>query len=259
MSGFRDWLAEYTPFMESKNSINEHYEIRDIPLDEITGNPYQPRTHINEEPLQELVQSIDQYGVINPIQVTPTSDSPGGAQYQLIAGERRVRACRELGRESIPAVIRELSDEEIIEVSFLENLQREDMNPVDKATMYSRLRNEFKNISLQELSDLIGKSEEEIKKYEWILELPSLVQQAISKELIGLDTARKLRSLEPDQQKKFISFLVEEEPDDELIEEKIESLKKSSSESDSENDPNEDESSMESDIGIPKEIQERNL
>lgn len=251
MGIFTDWLSGYF----DSNGVAEDYELKKIELDEITGNPYQPRKDIDEERLQELADSISQYGVITPIQVTRT----GEGKYQLIAGERRVRASRMLGREEIPALIRDFDEAEIIEVSFLENLQREPMNPVEIATMYERLRSEFKNMSLEELGDLIGKSPAEIKEYEWILDLSSVVQQAISRKLIPLETAKTLSDLGTEQQKEFISFVVEESPDEELIEEKINDLK-DQTEADGQaavqHEEIEDES-LEEQLGIPGELQER--
>ncbi|MFB6346086.1 MAG: ParB/RepB/Spo0J family partition protein [bacterium] len=250
------WLSKLNPF-SSENSIHSEYELKEIPLEDVVGNPYQPRSHIDEDSLQELATSIREYGVITPIQVTETENDT----YQLIAGERRVRASRIIGLETIPALIRDYNEDEIIEVSFLENLQREPMNAVDKATMYERLRSEFKNLSLEELGELIGKSPEEIKEFEWILDLSSVVQQALSRNIIDREIARSIKDLSKKKQHSFVSFLVQEEPSPSDIEEKISQLKEKSEEDVQETatqDDGEDlEDTFDEDLSIPGELQER--
>lgn len=251
MGLFMNWFSNFF----SSNSVTEDYSLKKIKLENITGNPYQPRQEIDEERLEELADSIEQYGVITPIQVTKIDDN----QYQLISGERRVRASRQLNREEIPALIRDFDDEEIIEVSFLENLQREPMDPVEIATMYERLQSEFKNLTLEELGELIGKPPEEIQEYDWILDLSSVVQQAISRDLVDLDTAKKLMELDTERQKKFISFVVEENPDEQLIQEKIEDLKDRGDGEEAGSDEETSDENIEAELGIPGELQEREL
>lgn len=178
----------------------------------------------------------------------------------MIAGERRVRASRKIGLDKIPALIRDFNEEEIIEVSFLENLQREPMNAVDKATMYERLRSEFKNLTLEELGELIGKSPEEIREHEWILELSSVVQQALARKIIDKKIAKSLKDLSKPKQHNFISFLVQEEPGPGEIDEKIEELKNQTQAETEETDTDEDsslEETFEDDLDIPGELQER--
>lgn len=252
---FSDWMKKLLPFDEG-NSVHGEYELREIPLDEIVSNPYQPRSHIDEESLEELAKSIREYGVITPIQVTETDKG----QYQLIAGERRVRASRKIGLEKIPALIKDFNEEEIIEVSFLENLQREPMNAVDKASMYQRLRSEFKNLTLEELGELIGKSPDEIKEHEWILKLSSVVQQALARQIIDKKIAKSIKDLSKQKQHNFISFLVQEEPGPSEIDEKIEELKAQTEEETRQTDTDEDatlEETFEDDLDIPGELQER--
>lgn len=195
--------------------------VREIPLDKVVANPYQPRSHIDEDKLDELAVSIKEHGVITPIQVQPGSDGT----YQLIAGERRVRACRKLGRESIPALLRNMSPEQLREVSFLENLQRESMNPVDRARAYRRLRREFRHLDYEELGNRVGKSPEEIKRYEWILDLSTVAQEALAREIITLDTARELLHLAPTDQKRLIQFVAEQDPDRDEVRTRIRELR----------------------------------
>lgn len=252
MGSFTDWIKG----LFQADSVHAEYELREIPLDDVLGNPYQPRSHIDEESLDELATSIREYGVITPIQVTEAENG----QYQLIAGERRVRASRKIGLETIPALIRDFDDEEIIEVSFLENLQREPMNAVDKASMYERLRSEFKNLTLEELGELIGKSPGEIKEHEWILQLSSVVQQALARNIIDKKIAKSIKDLSKQKQHNLISFLVQEEPGPQEIDEKIQQLKSKSEGASTDHDITEEselDDAFEDDLGIPGELQER--
>lgn len=253
MSWLSSLLRAFNPFSSGGLSDSE-YDLRQIPLNKIVSNPYQPRSHIDEDKLEDLARSIREYGVITPIQVTEINEDEG--QYQLVAGERRVRACRSIGLKTIPALVRDFTEEEMIEVSFLENLQREPMSQVDKATMYSRLRSEFQNLSVEQLSDLIGQSAEEIQKHEWILDLPTVTKQALARGLIDESLARELDDFEVHDQKQFISFLVHEDPGEEEIQRRLSSLR-TTGESADPGDRHGAPSPPDSGDGIPGEIQER--
>ncbi|MFB6355195.1 MAG: ParB/RepB/Spo0J family partition protein [bacterium] len=245
------------------------YELRMIDLDDVVGNPYQPRSSIDEDKLEELAKSIEEYGVITPIQVMPVEND----QYQLVAGERRVRASRSIDKDKIPALIRYYSQDEMFEVSFLDNLHREPMSNVDKAIMYQRLRTEFKNMSVEELGDLIGKSPHEITKREWILDLPPVTKRALNRKIVGEDIAREIKDFPVEEQRKIISFVANKEPTDDEIHEKINEFRTDESDSkqisnddgsasDSESQPelrstSDEDEETEDDLGIPSELQDR--
>lgn len=197
----------------SEPAPEEGGEVRKIPLDKIAGNPHQPRSRIDEDKLEQLATSIENYGVLSPIQVTRTDSGT----YQLIDGERRVRACQQLDRETIPALIRDLESEAIREIGFLENLHHKRLDPVDEAKMYQRLRNEFKNLSLEELGDLIGKPPDKIKKREWILQLSPLLQKALTQNILDLETAQALKDRPIDDQRAFLRFIKENDPGEDQI------------------------------------------
>lgn len=257
---FLERLKQAWSILMGSNRVKQDYKLEIVPLDNIIGNPYQPRSEIDEDKLEELAQSIKEYGVITPIQVMPIE----GDQYQLVAGERRVRASRSIGLEEIPALIRNFSEEEMFEVSFLDNLHREPMSSVDKAIMYDRLQTEFKNLSVDELGELIGKSTEEITKREWILDLPSITKRALNRDIIDTETARTLNPLAEEQQRKIITHIANEDPSpaeiDQLIEEHTEEGAGGSDlepTDDSADDESDDQQSIEEDLDIPTELQDR--
>lgn len=164
--------------------------IHKIPISKILSNPYQPRRNFDEGSLQELSRSIKQYGVVQPIIVRETKEG-----YELVAGERRLRACKMLGVETMPAIVRNYSDLEMLEIAFLENLQREDLNALEEAETYDRLTKEFKRLSLEELSQKIGKSYDTIKQKLSFLEMPMLLKKAVSKGIITEEQAKEIRKL----------------------------------------------------------------
>lgn len=174
------------------SSSTEEYRIREIKLDNITANPFQPRSTIKQEELNQLASSIEEYGVIIPIMVTPIKNG----LFQLIAGERRVRAARSVGLETIPALVREYTDEELVEISFLENLQREPIDDVDQAKTYKRLRKEKQHLTAEQISEKLGIPAEEVLGKDWILELPPITQEALNREIINVKHAELLQEID---------------------------------------------------------------
>ncbi|MFH1022404.1 MAG: ParB/RepB/Spo0J family partition protein [Planctomycetota bacterium] len=168
--------------------------IHRIPVDRIHQNPYQPRKVFVDEELEELQGSIREYGVIVPIIVRAIESG-----YELVCGERRLRASRLLGLPTIPAIIRKLSTPEILEVAFLENLQRVDFNPVEEAETYERLRQEFSRLTREELGHKIGKSPDRITERLWILELAPVLRQALLTRMITEDHARLLKAIRDEE------------------------------------------------------------
>jgi ParB family chromosome partitioning protein len=157
-----------------------------IPVDMIDPNPYQPRGQINEEELAELAQSIATHGVLQPIVVRPLN-----GRYQLIAGERRWQAARRTGLMTIPAVVKNCTDREMLEFALIENIQREDINAIDAARAYARLAQEF-DLTQEELSQRVGKSRSAVANTMRLLELPEEVQGSIIEGRISEGHGRAL-------------------------------------------------------------------
>ncbi|MEW6510554.1 MAG: ParB/RepB/Spo0J family partition protein [Bacteroidota bacterium] len=165
--------------------------IATLPLDRIDQNPYQPRHDFDPETLDELKRSIQEKGIIQPITVRR-----GGDRYQLISGERRVRAAREAGMSQIPAyIIRVSSDEEMLELALIENLQREHLNPIEIAISYKRLIDECR-YTQEEVSQKIGKDRTTITNFLRLLKLPEPIQSSVRKGEISSGHARALVAID---------------------------------------------------------------
>ncbi len=172
-------------------SASHEGDIQQIAIDAITTNPYQPRHDIEAEGLEELAQSIRQHGVIQPVIVT--RDTLTG-QYALIAGERRLRAARLAGLDSLPAIVRLASEQQRLELALIENVQREDLGPLESAEAYQRLADEF-GLSHEEIAQRVGKSRVSVTNTLRLLKLPESVHQALSGGLISEGHARALLQL----------------------------------------------------------------
>lgn len=168
-------------------------DLRNIKIDEIAADPDQPRRHFDESALNELAESVREHGIVQPIVVT--LGKKGG--YTIVAGERRYRAAKLAGLEKVPALVRTLSDQHRLELSLIENLQRKDLNVLETATAYLKLRDQF-NLTLDEIGKRVGgKSVSTISNTLRLLRLPDSVKQALregqlregqARPLIGLDT-----------------------------------------------------------------------
>lgn len=169
-------------------------EIVDLNLDELRPNPYQPRKTFNDEALAELSDSIREYGVFQPIIVKRSIKG-----FEIIAGERRVRASRLAGLTTIPAIIRDFTDEEMLEISLLENLQRENLNAIEEAIAYRSMLEKL-GLTQDELSKKVGKSRSHVTNILGLLRLPTEVQTMIADNKISMGHARALSKLESDEQ-----------------------------------------------------------
>ena len=145
----------------------------EVPLNRVVPNPYQPRRHMDDAGLEELAASIREHGVLQPVLVTETLDG-----YQLIAGERRVRASRLAGLERIPALVRQLADRDQLEVALVENVQRSDLDPIDEATAYRQLIDEF-GLTQERVAERVGKARATVANTLRLLDLHPDVQAAI--------------------------------------------------------------------------------
>ncbi|HEX4085739.1 MAG TPA: ParB/RepB/Spo0J family partition protein [Chthoniobacteraceae bacterium] len=166
-----------------------------IKLSDIIPTPLQPRTEFRGEKLKELIDSIREHGIIQPLIVRQRLD-----QYELIAGERRWRAAREVGLEDAPVIIRAASDQEVLELALIENLQREDLNPIEEALAFSRLAKEF-GLRQEDIAQKVGKSRAAVANCMRLLELHSEVQSWLAQDRISVGHAKVLLSLKtPDEQ-----------------------------------------------------------
>ena len=168
-------------------------QLRQLPIADIIPDPDQPRRFFDEEALRELADSVSRHGVVQPIVVTPH-----GAQFMIVAGERRWRAAQLAGLVEIPSIIRSLSDQHRLEVSLIENLQRRDLNPLETATAYMKLRDQF-NMTLEQIGQHVGgKSVSAISNTLRLLKLPSVVRTALFENKISEGQARTLVGLPDD-------------------------------------------------------------
>ena len=161
--------------------------LREIPLAEIQANPYQPRTQFTEEALSSLVDSIRSVGVLQPVLVRPGSD--GG--YELIAGERRCRAARRVGLQTIPALVQDVSDVTSLEQALIENIQREGLNPLDEAAAYQQLIEDF-SLTHEDVARRVGRSRASVTNALRLFQLPPTVQRLVREERISAGHARAL-------------------------------------------------------------------
>lgn len=164
--------------------------IVEIDIEDISPSPYQPRSSMDEDSLEDLKQSISQQGVLQPIIVRKKA-----GHYEVVAGERRLRAAKMAGLRTIPAVIRQVSDAEALEIALVENLQREDLNPIDEARGYRQLLERF-DLTQEQLAKKIGKDRSTIANILRLLQLPPIVKDALEKGEITVGHARALLGLE---------------------------------------------------------------
>ncbi len=163
----------------------------DISVDSIDGNPFQPRTHFDEQALEELASSIRKLGIVQPLTVRET----GNGRYQLIAGERRLRAARLAGLSTVPAYIRTADDQAMLELALVENIQREDLDAVEVAISFQRLIEEC-TLTQEQLSDRVGKQRSTISNYLRLLRLPAEIQLGIKNKHLMMGHARTLVNIE---------------------------------------------------------------
>lgn len=162
-----------------------------IPLDEIEVNPFQPRTDFDPTALNDLAESLKVHGLIQPITVRRLTDR----QYQLISGERRLRASKMAGLKEVPAYIRLANDQEMIEMALVENIQRSDLNAIEVAITYQRLIDEC-SLTHENLSERVGKARETVTNYLRLLKLPVDIQQGLKQGLISMGHARAIIALD---------------------------------------------------------------
>ncbi len=188
--------TEGSEYVEPQQRVNI---VLEVPVDNIRPNPHQPRTEFNEERLQELSDSIKAHGLIQPITVRYI----GEKRFELISGERRLRASKLAGIEEIPAYIREVNDEDIISFALIENIQREDLNPIEVAMGYQRLIEEADYTQAQ-VAERVGKNRTTITNMLRLLNLPAFIQAGLRDEKISMGHARALLPVEDEEDQKEI-------------------------------------------------------
>lgn len=186
------------------SNIKDRSYVMEIDVDQLTPNLYQPRQDFDQEKLDELKESIKAHGIIQPIIVR---ESPQG--YEIVAGERRFKAARELGIKKIPVIIKQFNNLKTFEVSLVENLQRDDLNPIEQAFAFKRLVDEF-SLTHQELAEITGKSRTFISNTIRLLNLDEWVRERVASGKISFGHAKVLLSLDDKQmQQKFGQKIIE--------------------------------------------------
>jgi len=185
--------------------------LNELPIEEIGPGPFQPRKKINEQQLKELSSSIEAQGVLQPIVVRKRAvqDSQTGVRYEIIAGERRWRAAQLANLESIPAVIKTISDSDAVAVALIENIQRENLNPLEEANAFNRLIIEYE-MTHQEVANAVGRARASISNILRLLDLPGGVQELLNNAKINMGHARALLSIQDQLMQLEVANLVAE-------------------------------------------------
>ncbi|MDQ0113169.1 ParB/RepB/Spo0J family partition protein [Paenibacillus harenae] len=200
-------------------SVNDDDKVIDVALNQLRPNPYQPRKTFDEDSIRELAESIKQHGVIQPIIVRTVLKG-----YEIIAGERRFRASQLCGNTTVPAVVRSFSDQQVMEIALIENLQREDLNAIETAIAYQALMDKFK-LTQEELSMKVGKSRSHIANFVRLLSLPAEIKDNVSRGTISMGHARALVGIKDEViQREFADRIVKQEWTVRELEEAIQKL-----------------------------------
>lgn len=162
-----------------------------IPIEKISPNPYQPRTTFHEESIEELARSVREHGIVQPLVVTRAGD-----RYRLIAGERRYRAAQRAGLRTVPAIVKEMIHEgDALQIALIENIQREDLNPIEEAGAYHQLHEEF-GLTQEEISQRVGKERSTVANFLRLLKLPEAVKKFLASGQLSMGHARALLALD---------------------------------------------------------------
>lgn len=191
---FNSEQLDFAAFEQEIVSTTPDADIKMIPIDEIRSNPYQPRIHFDETALQELADSIKEHGVFEPIIVKKSIKG-----YELVAGERRTKASKLAGLDSIPAIVKDFDDQAMMEIALLENIQRENLSPIEEAQAYKNFMIKMQ-MTQDEIAKRFGKSRSHITNLLGLLSLPQDVQNDVINGNISMSHARVLSKLENDEQ-----------------------------------------------------------
>lgn len=196
--------------------------VHEAEISELRANPYQPRKEFDPDSLQELAESIKQHGVVQPLIVRKSIRG-----YEIVAGERRFRAAQEVGLERVPVVVRDFTDEQMMEIALVENVQREDLNPIEMARAYQKLM-EHLSITQEELAARVGKSRPHVANFLRLLQLPPEIQEDVSRGTLSMGHARALLGIKDrDLMKKLAEKAKKEKPSVRQLEEWVQQLNQS--------------------------------
>lgn len=166
--------------------------LANIPIEQISPNPFQPRKVFNDASIEELARSVREHGIIQPLVVTKTGDN----KYRLVAGERRFRAAQKAGLTSVPVVIKEtMADSDTLQIALIENIQREDLNPIEEAYAYHQLHEEF-GLTQEEISQRVGKERSTVANFLRLLRLPDGVKKLLASGQLSMGHARAILAIE---------------------------------------------------------------
>lgn len=206
-----------TDYDQSEKETGEQIKILNV--DEIVANKFQPRVEFNDDALEDLMESIKQFGVLQPVLVRKLEHG-----YELIAGERRLRASKLAGLPTIPTIIREYTDTEMTAIALIENLQREDLTAIEEALAYSKLLTEF-GLTQEELAQKVGRSRSHIANFIRLLTLPSKIQQYVSRGTLTMGQVRPLISLEDEKmQLDTVEYIIAEDLSARAVEDLVRKL-----------------------------------
>ena len=190
---FSNEVLNFENFEKEIVSSAKTNDIVEISIDEIRSNPYQPRKTFNDDSLKELAESIKEYGIVQPIIVKKSIKG-----YELIAGERRTKASKLAGLEKIPAIIKEFNDQEMMEIALIENIQREDLNPIDEAIAYENIIN-ISGMTQEEFAKKFGKSRSHVTNMLGLLKLPQATKKLVESNKISMGHARALSKISDEE------------------------------------------------------------
>ncbi|MCB5246023.1 MAG: ParB/RepB/Spo0J family partition protein [Candidatus Cloacimonadaceae bacterium] len=194
-------LSALIPDKEDSEELKSH--LSTLPIDQIKSNPLQPRLVIDDESIGELAESIKANGIIQPIIVNKTA----GSYYEIIAGERRLRAAKLAGLDSVPVVIRSVDKKEQLQLAIVENIQRKDLDPIEEARAYQTLVEDF-SLTHQEIAQIVGKDRPTISNCIRLLKLPIEIQALVSEGKLSSGHARAILSIDPDYQVLFAQHII---------------------------------------------------
>jgi ParB family transcriptional regulator, chromosome partitioning protein len=180
---------------DGPSKLDSKEELREVDIDLIDPNPEQPRTIFSEEKLEELSQSIQENGLVQPILLRRKGDG----RFQLIAGERRWRAAQRIGMQRVSAIVRDVEDEKLLEIALIENIQRQELNPIEEAVAYQRLMGVL-GLTQEDVAKRVGKDRSSVANYVRLLKLPITVQKMLEEEQLSMGHARALLGLEEQEE-----------------------------------------------------------
>ena len=191
--------------LPNSSVVGDEEMVLQIPLGKIKSNPMQPRANFDHEGLEELTNSIKEHGIIQPLILTVAEDG-----YQVIAGERRLRSAELVGLKTVPAIIRDIKEQQKLEIALVENIQRKDLNQIEEAVAYQRLIDEF-SLTQEEVAKKVGKSRSAVTNILRLLTLPSEIQKALVNGKINYSTARVIVGLPVAERLKFFEKVLKQD------------------------------------------------